>query len=454
VAQAAAASVKGGSPLVTLAAVQGLEAGERSSLSQAVDGIQAEFDVSDSVVGLLPAAMAIVGTLGAVPFGYLADRHRRTWLLAMAMTGWVVVMGLNAAAPVFAFLFAVRLGVGIVEANGPAAISLLCDYYPVRERARVIGLWNSGALVGALVGLGLGGVLVDQLGWRAAFWMWIPLGLVVVAALLRLPEPRRGQRDVELEALAQGSPDGVGVAAVAALALPEPGRAGSLRYDTASWRECLGELLRIRSMWLAVIGITVSQALLNGLAFWAVPFFKRTYDLTGSAAGVAAAAFGIGAAIGMVGGGIVADRLLRRGIVNARIYVVVTGAVMTSVCLTPAFAMRSFAASFPLIFLGAIFLTMSIAPVEAIMTDVVVAPMRGRAAAVRAVVKSLSQLSAPLIGVLADVWDLRTALFLLAPLSAIGGLIVLSAARTYPSDLAFVVAESRRLRTDVPVDDP
>src|SRR4029450_8078071 len=104
-------------------------------------------------------AMTLVGIVASIPFGHLADHTRRTFLLAFAMIVWTAVMGLNALAPTFAFLFITRIAIGIVEANGAASISLLSDYYPVRARAKRIGLYNSGALVGSALGLGLAGGL-------------------------------------------------------------------------------------------------------------------------------------------------------------------------------------------------------------------------------------------------------------------------------------------------------
>ena len=236
-----------------------LETGERGSLSQAADGIQAHFHVSDFWIGALPTSMTLIGIVGSLPFGHLADRVRRTFLLAGAMAIWTLVMGLNALAPTFLFLFLVRLGVGIVEANGPASISLLSDYYPVQERAKRIGLYNSGALVGSALGLGLAGVFVDQWGWRAAFWMWIPLGIATVVLLLRTPEPERGHQDADfhddLEPLL-----GVDASTLASrLDLPAPTRVGTLDYDNCTWREAYREIFRIRSMWFGVVGITVSS---------------------------------------------------------------------------------------------------------------------------------------------------------------------------------------------------
>ena len=447
----------GALPLVALAATVMLETGERGSLSQAADGIQAHFHVSDFWIGALPSAMTIVGAFGAIPFGHLADRHRRTVLLAIAMAVWTAVLGLSAMAPTFLLLFVTRLGVGIVEANGPASISLICDYYPIAERARRIGLYNSGALVGSMLGLGFSGVLVDQWGWRAAFLMWIPLGVAVVVVLLRVPEPERGHQDADFHADMEASLDPLSSVNAAELAsvlqLPEPTRVGDFDYDDQDWRAVYRELFRIRSMWFGVIGITISQALLVGLGFWGVPFFKEVQHLSASAAGGYVVVFGLGAAIGVLSGGFVADRLLRRGIVNARIYVVVVSSLIATAAFIPAFLGHSLVITAPLFVFGGFFLTLPVAPADALLTDVVVAQLRGRAAALRSVVRSAAGLAPLAIGALKGLTDLRTALVLFTPLYAIGGLIMLGAARHYPSDLAFVVAESRRVRANAPESD-
>ncbi|MGI8663672.1 MAG: MFS transporter [Acidimicrobiales bacterium] len=446
------AAVYGAFPVVALAATVMLEQGERGSLSQAADGIQAHFNVSDLWIGALPSAMTVIGVLGSLPFGQLADHRKRTTLLAVAMAFWTVVMGVSALAPTFAILFVTRLGVGIVEANGPASISLLSDYYPVRERARRIGLYNSGALVGSALGLGLAGVLVDRFGWRAAFWMWIPLGVFTVALLVRAPEPERGDQDADFEhdiglgELASETLDATRLAGM--LQLPPPTRTSDIDYETCGWKAAYREILRIRSMWFGVLAITIAQAPLVGLGFWGVPYFKEVYGLSAGAAGGYVIVFGLGAGVGVVSGGFVADRLLRRGIVNARIYVVVFSSLIATALFEPAFASTSLPVTVPLFLVGGVFLTLPLAPADAMLTDVVVAPLRGRAAALRSIVRSLTGLMPLAIGGLKSAYDLRTAFLLVLPVYAVGGLIMLLAARTYASDLAFVVAETRRVGGD------
>jgi len=434
----------GAFPVIALGATLLLEQGERLSLAQAFDGIRAEFHVSDTALGGLAAAMVLVGVLGGIPIGALADRWHRVTLLVIAIAVWTACMGLGAVAPGFAFLFLGRLGVGAVEANGPASFSLLSDYYPVAVRARMMGRYQLGSAVGGLLGVGLSGVLVDTYGWRAAFWMWIPLGLLVVALLVRLPEPERGAQDraFHREETERVDVDGV-PGLLPDLGLPAP-RTSAIDYDRATWGQVVRELLQIRSMWFGLLSLTISSFLLGALGVWGIDFFKQAFDMSASRAGLFVPVIGGGAALGLVGGGEVADRLLRRGVTNARVYVTAVSSVLASVLLLPAFLTSSLPLASALLFLGSTCLTIPVAPSEALVSDVVPSQLRGRAAAVRSVVRAFAALSPLLVGALSDATDLPTALALVTPLYAIGGLVMLLAARTYPADLAFVAAESRR----------
>ena len=434
----------GAYPVVALAATLVLEQGEKLSLAQAFDGIRADFGVSDTALGALAAAMVLVGVIGGIPIGVLADRWRRSLLLAIAMMIWTTCMGLGAIAPGFVFLFIGRLGVGAVEANSPASFSLMSDFYPVATRAKMMGRYQLGGALGGLLGVGLSGVLVDLFGWRAAFWMWIPFGIVVVLMLLRLPEPDRGGQDrafhlEEAEHVEADNVDGL----LPDFHLPTP-RHSTLDYDSASWMDVLRELRQIRSMWFALMSLTISSFLLGALTVWGIDFFKQSFHLSATEAGAFLPVIGGGAAIGLLAGGELSDRLLLRGVTNARVYVTSVSSVLATVLLLPAFLTSSLALAAVLMFFGSFFLTTPVAPSEALMSDVVPGELRGRAAAIRSIVRALAALSPLIVGVLSDATDLPTALALVTPLYAVGGVVMLFAARTYPSDLAFVASEARR----------
>jgi MFS family permease len=441
-------------PLTALAATTMLVQGDQSSLSQAVNGIQHQFGASDQLLGLIPFLMAICGSIGAIPLGVLADRRRRTWLLAGVCAIWAAAMGAGALAAGIGVLFAARLLAGAAEGTPPVAISLLSDYFPVRRRSEAMGIYQAGAIAGAFIGLVGGGIAVQLGGWEWAFLIWVPVGIGVAVWYLVLPEPARGHQDAAFEATvgaaaAMEAPDAATLAASGLISLPEPrqdmapgagpGEAGSLRT-----------VLRIPTMWFGTMFFTVSQLLLNGLSFWGVSYFERVHHLGPAAAGGLATVLGAGSALGVLAGGLLADRRLRRGHVNARVHVAAYGAIGASLVLVPAFASTSLLVSAPLLFVGGVLLTIPIAPAEALCTDVVPPELRGRGATVRQVVRTASYAGPYLIGVMADLIapntaaGLRWAIVAACPLYAVGGLIMLGAARHYPKDIAYVIAHARR----------
>jgi MFS family permease len=428
-------------PIFALATTLAIQNGEMSSLSQAIPGIEHAFQVSDVDVGFIPFAMAGVGVIGAVPMGILADRLRRTRLIAAATALWTACMAFNGAAASYMMVFAARLGVGGLEANSPASTSLIADYYRVAERGRMMSYYQAGALAGALVGFVGGGVAVAAGGWRWAFFMWVPAGLLVCWLLMRTPEPPRGHQDADF--LTDAEQEQPFAAAITAK-LRGPSRVGTLDYEQAGLREVARELLRIRTMWLGVLSLTVSALLLNGLSFWAVPYFRRVHHMGPAQAGLVTSILGVSAIVGILGGGHLADRLMRRGVVCARVYVIAFASLAATPLLAAAFASTDLPVTLPLFAFGGVAVTLPVAPSEAMLTDVVVARLRGRAASVRSIVRSVSTIGPLIIGAVSTVIGLRLALVSLTPIYAIGGLLVLLALRTYPRDLAFVLAESRR----------
>lgn len=453
-----------------LAATTMLAQGDQSALAQAVHGIEQQFGLTDQVVGLIPLIMAGCAAIGAIPFGVLADRRRRTWVLAGVCAVWTFGMGAGALAGTAAVLFAARLITGATEGTPPVAISLLSDYFPVRRRSEAMGVYQAGAIVGAFIGLLGGGVAVQIGGWRWAFWIWVPIGLVVAVFYLFVREPARGHQDASFEAelvgvaeasepaTALGAPEAASLATGGVLTLPEPRRGPPPPEPDVSLKEALRFLFRIPSMWFGTLSLTVSQLLLYGLSFWGVEYFERVHHLGPALAGALVTVLGAGSAVGILTGGILSDRLLRRGHVNARVYVVAYGSIGATLVLAPAFATTNLWLGAPLIFLGGILLTIPIAPAEALCTDVVPPELRGRGAMVRQVVRTASWAGPYLIGVvsvaissrsdgLSTTNGLHWAVVSVCPLYALGGLIMLLAVRTYPHDIAYVVAHARARST-------
>jgi MFS family permease len=98
----------------------------------------------------------------------------RTRLIALGLAVWSLMTSASAFARNFAELSGARIGVGIGEASAnPSAYSLLSDYFPPARRATVLAIYSSGIHIGAGLGLGIGGLIVQR--WDAAFAGAVPL---------------------------------------------------------------------------------------------------------------------------------------------------------------------------------------------------------------------------------------------------------------------------------------
>jgi len=169
-------------------------------------------------------ALALAATmLGA---GDLADRlgSRRVFLGGLSMFGGA--SSVCALAPSASILIGARAVQGLgAAAILPSSLAIVNQLFPdPEERPRAIGVWAGLGGSALVVGPILGGLLVGAIGWRAIFWVNVPLVLAsLVGGAALLPEGPTA-RAVRPDLLGQA----LGTAALAALvfALIESGRAG------------------------------------------------------------------------------------------------------------------------------------------------------------------------------------------------------------------------------------
>ena len=121
--------------------------------------------------------------------GALADRAgaRRAYAWGIALFS-IASLGC-ALAPSIGVLVATRVVQGGAAAIVmPASLSLIRQSYDdARARARAIALWTVGGSVAMAAGPVLGGLLTDEVSWRAVFLLNLPVGAVILGLLLRVP---------------------------------------------------------------------------------------------------------------------------------------------------------------------------------------------------------------------------------------------------------------------------
>lgn len=184
--------------LVMLTVVSMINIMDRLILSILLEDIKAEFTFTDTQLGVLAGlAFALFYALMSIPIARWADISNRKNILAAALIIWSGMTALCGAATGFVSLFLARLGVGIGEAGGsPPSYSIIADYFKPSERARAMGVYVTGSVLGTGGGLILGGLLGEWLGWRMTFLvLGIPGILLGVILYFTVKEPPRGRYD-------------------------------------------------------------------------------------------------------------------------------------------------------------------------------------------------------------------------------------------------------------------
>ena len=119
---------------------------------------------------MLGTAYVLAGFLVVMPSGYLADRGKRTHIIAVVLLSWGMISALNSIVQNLTQFIAIRAALGIGETvDNPASQSLLADYYPTERLGRAYAAQRAAPLVGTAIGTGIGGVVGATLGWRWAF---------------------------------------------------------------------------------------------------------------------------------------------------------------------------------------------------------------------------------------------------------------------------------------------
>lgn len=411
-----------GRVVLTLAAVLGLAGADTGTISATTGNLERAFGVGNTQIGLLLSVVGLVGAVFTIPAGILTDRIRRTRLLGGSILFWALAVIFSAVATSYLWLLLARVALGVVTATtGPAVASLTGDYFPAADRGRMYGLILGGDLLGSGFGYLVSGDLSSLTNWRVAFfWLAIP-SLALAWIVWRLPEPARGglsriaagderiqdEREVRSGVdgpAARGGGGGqerAGQDELAARAVRqadvEPQEELVLRADptNCSMWWAVRYVLRVRTNVVLIVASALGYFFFAGLRAFAIIFARGHYGVSKPVATSLILVIGAGALAGVFAGGRVADRLLRRGHIRARVLVPAVCLLALAPVLAPAIATTSVAVALPLLILGAFLLGAPNPPLDAARLDIMHPRLWGRAEAIRTVLRSLGEAAAP-----------------------------------------------------------
>jgi predicted MFS family arabinose efflux permease len=424
--------------IALLASVLGLQSADLATVGASGAQLESAFGIGHLQLGLLASVTSLLSAFGTLPFGLIADRAPRVRALAVSVGLWGITMIAAGMAGSYGFLVVTRVFLGLmIAAAGPLLASLLGDLFPGEERAAVYGGVLSGELVGFGIGFPVSGNVAGLLSCRWAFWV-LALPAAVLAVLLprMLPEPPRGRQSRLSPADDRPGTNGDDAPEDSLPDLLDTGDGGGLR-------PAFQAVLRLRTNLVLIAVSATFYFYFGGLETFGVIFVRRQYSLGQTAATSALAVLGIGALVGVLGGGQLADRLLRRGMSDARIMIAAVGFLMAVAIVFPPFlGAWSLPVALPLFAAGSAALSTADPALDAARLDVMPASLWGRGEALRTALRGLALATAPLaFAALAGAIGegkgegLRlTFLAMLAPVAAAGIVLILTR-RSYRRDV-------------------
>ncbi|MCB0996577.1 MAG: MFS transporter [Acidimicrobiales bacterium] len=148
--------------------------------------------VSDASLSWVLNLYTVVAAASMIVAGAIGDRWGRKRALVTGELGFVAASVLCALAPGPGVLIAGRAVQALASTLvTPAGAALIVAAFPESRRATAVGMWSASGAAAAAVGPSVGAALVDAGGWRWAFWINLPGGLVGIALALLLLEEQR-----------------------------------------------------------------------------------------------------------------------------------------------------------------------------------------------------------------------------------------------------------------------
>ena len=170
----------------------------------ALPSIQRDLGAGPGAIEWVVAGFGLTSASFLVCGGRLGDHYGRRRCFSIGLAVFVATSVVCALAPDPAFLIAGRLAQGIGAAlMAPNVLSILGMTYTGRDRVRAISIYGVVMGVAAAGGQLLGGLLIDAnvagLGWRAIFWINVPVGLLALVAAPRIVPESRADRPGRLD---------------------------------------------------------------------------------------------------------------------------------------------------------------------------------------------------------------------------------------------------------------
>jgi MFS family permease len=371
--------------------------------------IQRDLGVGDEKMGALTTALFIAYMCTAPLTGWLGDRFPRKPLIVAGATLWSVATLYTYFVHDYGSLYFRHALVGVGEATfGIFAPAVLADYFPPRQRNRILSIFYLAIPVGAALGYLTGGVLGSIYGWRVPFFVGAIPGLLLAAAYALFgKEPIRG-----------GS-DGI------TKTQPKP-----------SFDESIANLLHLfrnPGYMFATLGMAMMVFAMGGISTWIPTFLHRFAAMdVGKAGTYLGAITAIDGLAGTLVGGWLAQRWLRTQ--SRALYLLSAWSVILTVPFAGLVFFGPAPLAVPMLFLAEFFLFLNTGPLNAAIVNSVSPAVRSSALALNLFVIHLlgDTFSPKIIGAISDRTNMRLGLGLTLVTLIVSGILLFAGSAFAP----------------------
>ncbi|MFZ0741753.1 MAG: MFS transporter [Nitrososphaeraceae archaeon] len=176
------------SPWITLAILSGLGiivTSAETMVLPAIPDIIVDLDISYEDSAWILASLLVTGAVMTPIAGKLSDVYGKKKILLIILAAYILGLLLGATSTNYLSLVTARVMQGVGISMFPIAFSIIRDKFPPEKLAIAVGIFSSTLSGGAVIGLIIGGSIVESFGWRAAFLFMTPIAIILFAIIAK-----------------------------------------------------------------------------------------------------------------------------------------------------------------------------------------------------------------------------------------------------------------------------
>jgi predicted MFS family arabinose efflux permease len=164
-------------------------------LDPLITTIASDFATSVSVVAILSSAFALPFGLSQPFLGPTGDAFGKALVVKVAVASLALCLLASALAPNLTVLFITRV-LGGMAAGGimPVCMAMVGDNFPLAVRQVAMSRYIGATLIGQIVGVSIGGMIAEWIGWRGVFGCAAVLTAIAAGAAMMMLSKPNGQR--------------------------------------------------------------------------------------------------------------------------------------------------------------------------------------------------------------------------------------------------------------------